>query len=227
MRPVDKGTAPNTYARYEDAASDLRARLGDYCSYCERQIETGLAVEHVLPKERFPAHKTRWTNFVLSCVNCNSCKGQTRIRLGDYIWPHKDNSLRAYEYTAGGLIDAHSALPAPLRQKATSTLRLIGLDKIPGRRGRVPTQADKRWLKRTEVWRLAQQKKRDLLLADTPQLRSAIIDVAVARGLFSIWWTIFDGDVDMRRRLRLAFIGTHPRCFDAKENTVPRAGGQL
>ena len=35
------------------------------------------------------------------------------------------------------------------------------------------------------------------------------------------------GDVDMRRRLRKAFSGTHAASFDTNENSVPRDGGQL
>ena len=38
MRPVDKGAAPADYACYQNASVDLRCRLGDYCSYCERQM---------------------------------------------------------------------------------------------------------------------------------------------------------------------------------------------
>ena len=42
MRPVDKGAAPAVYTHYKNARVDLIGRLGDYCSYCERQIETHL-----------------------------------------------------------------------------------------------------------------------------------------------------------------------------------------
>ena len=35
------------------------------------------------------------------------------------------------------------------------------------------------------------------------------------------------GDVDMRRRLREAFIGTHGASFVINENPVPRVGEQL
>ena len=87
MRPVDKGAAPAVYAKYQDAGPDLQARLGDYCSYCERQIETNLAVEHIQPKSHVPALRTDWTNFLLGCVNCNSSKGNTPINLRDYFWP--------------------------------------------------------------------------------------------------------------------------------------------
>src|SRR5260370_24609015 len=74
MRPVDKGVPPAVYATYQDAGSDLRSRLGDYCSYCERQIETHLAVEHVQPKVRRASLRNVWSNVLLGCVHCNSRK---------------------------------------------------------------------------------------------------------------------------------------------------------
>jgi type I restriction enzyme, S subunit len=54
-----------------------------------------------------------------------------------------------------------------------------------------------------------------------------IVQVAKGRGMFSIFWTIFAGDIDLRRRLREAFAGTSFACFDANENVQPRPGGQL
>ena len=58
-------------------------------------------------------------------------------------------------------------------------------------------------------------------------MREQIVETAIAHGMFCIWWTVFDGDVDMRRRLREAFTGTHAASFDVNENPVPRVGGQL
>ena len=57
--------------------------------------------------------------------------------------------------------------------------------------------------------------------------RELIVENAIGRGMFSIWWPVFAGDVDMRRRLREAFIGTHGASFDINENPIPRVGGQL
>ena len=62
---------------------------------------------------------------------------------------------------------------------------------------------------------------------DAPEVRELIVENALGRGMFSIWWTVFAGDADMRRRLREAFLGTHGGSFDANENLVPRIGGQL
>ena len=112
--------------------------------------------------------------------------------------------------------------------RAEKTITLTGLDKIPGKPDRNPTDSDQRWLKRQQTWQLAEH-ARDRLAKqkDNTSMREQIVDTAVNRGMFSIWWTVFAGDVDMRRRLREAFIGTHGASFDINENPTPRVGGQL
>jgi uncharacterized protein (TIGR02646 family) len=229
MRPVDKGLAPAVYARYQDAAADLQARLGDYCSYCERQIETNLAVEHIQPKSHVVALRNDWSNFLLSCVNCNSNKGSNSLSLTDYLWPDCDNTLRAFEYKPGGLIQPSQTLPAAMQAKATATIDLIGLDGDPGHpnSGHRPTRVDRRWLRRQQAWEIAERYKSTLLTNDSLVVRELITDVAVGRGEFSIWWTVFAGNADMRRRLREAFLGTDAGCFDGNENVVARAAGQV
>lgn len=228
MRPVDKGAAPTVYARYQDARLDLKRRIGGYCSYCERQIETYLAVEHIQPKVHYPALQNSWENFLLACGNCNSSKRDKRVVLGDYYWPDRDNTLRALEYVEGGLVRPHPCLKGADRVRAENTITLTGLDKIPGEPGREPPPSDERWLRRQEAWQLAKKNRARLTTQNTSTLmRELIVDTAVSRGMFSIWWTVFAGDVDMRRRLRKAFTGTHGASFDANENPVPRAGGQL
>jgi uncharacterized protein (TIGR02646 family) len=227
MRPVDKGAAPAAYARYQDANADLQACLGGYCSYCERQIETNLAVEHVQPKLYLPALRTNWTNFLLGCVNCNSSKGHAPINLADYFWPDTDNTLRAFEYVRGGMIQPDPALGIGLAAKARATIRLTGLDRTPGNPGREPTTADQRWLRRQQAWEKAERSRDILAQQNTAEVRELIVNVATGRGEFSIWWTVFAGDSDMRRRLREAFVGTHGASFDVNETPVPRAGGQL
>ena len=227
MRPVEKGAAPAVYTNYQDALPHLRSRLGDFCSYCERQIETNLAVEHIQPKLHVPALRNAWSNFLLSCGNCNSSKGDTPVELAAYLWPDRDNTLRGLEYAKGGLIDPNPTLPASIQARARALIRLTGLDKYPGNPGRRPSSKDLRWLKREQVWKLAELNRQRLIATDTPGLRESIVETALGRGLFSIWWTVFAGDVDMRRRLRQAFLGTHSGCFDANEDVVPRAGGQI
>ena len=227
MRPVDKGGAPRVYAVYQDAAGDLRAILGDYCSYCERQIETHLAIEHVQPKSRRKSLATVWANFLFGCVHCNSSKGKKRVALRAYYWPDRDNTLRALVYTEGGIVRPSPMLAAAEVERASATIALTGLDKYPGNVGREPTDSDWRWLRRKQAWDLAQKYVADLLASDTPVVRQLIVDVAVARGMFSVWWTAFSHDSDMRRRLRQAFLGTCAQSFDAAENLQPRPKGQL
>jgi uncharacterized protein (TIGR02646 family) len=227
MRPVDRGGAPAAYAKYQDAGPDLQARLGDYCSYCERQIETNLAVEHVQPKSHVSILCTEWTNFLLGCVNCNSSKGSTVINLIDYFWPDAENTLRAFEYVRGGIIQPDAALAPNLAAKAQATISLVGLDRYPGGPGQAPTTADQRWLRRQQAWEIAERTRAILAGQDTDEVRELIVSVATGRGEFTIWWTVFANDTDMRRRLREAFIGTHGASFDVNENPVARAGGQL
>lgn len=227
MRPVDKGVAPAAYAKYQDAGRDLQLRLGGYCSYCERQIETNLAVEHVQPKLHLPALGSDWENFLLGCVNCNSCKGHAPVVLDDYFWPDADNTLRAFEYVRGGVIQPAPALPVGTATKAQATIALTGLDRYPGSPAQAPTSADQRWLRRQQAWEKAERCRDILASRDTPEVRELVVEVAAGRGEFSIWWTVFFHDVDIRRRLRQAFNGTDGASFDHNENLVPRAGGQL
>lgn len=229
MRPVERGAAPRAFNNYQDAGPELQARLGDYCSYCERQIETNLAVEHVQPKDPVPALRNEWTNFLLGCGNCNSSKGATPVNVADYLWPDIDNTLRAFEYGIGGLVRPSPHVPAAVQAKAQQSILLTGLDKDPGNPNvdRRPTSKDKRWRRRLEASQLAERSRQRLEENDTPQMREQIVETALGRGMFSIWYHTFVGDVDMRRRLRQAFVGTAPVCFDPNEDPLPRPGGQV
>ncbi len=230
MRPVDKGGAPTVYAHYRDAGVDLMCHIGDYCSYCERQIETHLAVEHIQPKVYHSSLQTSWDNFLLACVHCNSSKGDKNVVLDDYYWPDQDNTLRAFKYINSGLVQPHPELVGIDQVRSRNTIALTGLDKFPGNTdpNREPTDSDRRWLARFKAWKMAEDARGRLAKQkNNVSLREQIVDTAVSRGMFSIWWTVFADDVDMRRRLRKAFVGTHAASFDAKENPVPRAGGQL
>jgi len=95
-------------------------------------------------------------------VNCNSSKGNTPISPPDYFWPDVDNTLRAFEYVRGGMVRPHPSLAPGLASKAQATIGLTGLDRDPGNPGRVPTSADKRWLRRQQAWEKAEH-CRDIL----------------------------------------------------------------
>jgi uncharacterized protein (TIGR02646 family) len=229
MRPVDKGAAPAEYAKYQDAGPDLLGCIGDYCSYCERQIETHLAVDHVQPKSLVPELQNSWSNFVLACVHCNSSKGDTAVNLADFCWPDCDNTLLALHYARGGIVHPNPNMPGRIKNMAQSTIELVGLDKDPGNPdiNHRPTQSDRRWLRRQQAWELAEIYCERLKSNNSPEVRELIVDNAISRGMFSIWWTVFADDVDMRRRLREAFVGTANNCFNANEELQARAGGQV
>jgi uncharacterized protein (TIGR02646 family) len=201
--------------------------MGDYCSYCERQIETHLAVEHVQPKDPVPALRNEWSNFLLGCVNCNSAKGDTPVVVADYFWPDTENTISAFGYSIGGLVNPQVGLAPNLQARASATLRLVGLDRFPGNPGREPTSADLRWQRRFEAWQMAEWCRKQVEENDSEQVRNLVVQVAKGRGMYSIFWTVFEGDVDIRKRLREAFIGTSFACFDPNENPLPRPGGQV
>lgn len=227
MRPVDKGKNSRSYSDYRDAFSDLSVRLGDYCSYCERQIKAQLAVEHIQPRCHHPTLKNTWSNFLLACANCNSTKGRRDVALEDFFWPDRDNTLRAIQYSEGGVVTPNKNLNSGDHARAKDTILLTGLDKSPGIPGRTPTKNDSRWKDRRECWLKAKKYSERLENSDDLVMRECIVDLAVASGMFSIWWTVFDGDSDMRRRLREAFVGTDASCFDAGENLIQRNGGRI
>jgi hypothetical protein len=226
MRPVNRGpTPPQAFSDYRNAFGELGNRLGRYCSFCERRLETHLAVEHMQPKSLHPALKLCWENFLLACCNCNSCKGDHDIDLADYLWPDKDNTLLVFTYPQGMV---KNALPQnhPAHKKADALILLLGLDKDPGNpdRKRRPTNSDERWKRRTENFDLANRQKQNLAKHDNEGLREAIVEIALGWGGFAIWFEVFQDDEDMKARLIAAFPGTAPDCFD-NHSPVPRPGG--
>jgi uncharacterized protein (TIGR02646 family) len=228
VRPIDRGPAPRAFANYRDAQPDLCTRLGYYCSYCERWIETHLAVEHVQPKSLRKALQTSWDNFLLGCVNCNSCKGKKAVTLKRFVWPDTDNTARAFRYESSGEVLVMPRTRQRNRTKAEATLRLVGLDRVPGHadRRKRPSMNDMRWRRRQEAFVLASRQLTDLAALDNPTVRQLIVDAAVARGMFSIWMQVCVGDSDMRRRLIAAFVGTAASCFHTRTcRAVKRRGG--
>jgi uncharacterized protein (TIGR02646 family) len=229
MRPVEKGKALLIYPDYNDALDDLKRLIGDYCCYCERQIETHLAVEHVRPKSKNERLRNDWDNFLLSCINCNSCKGKKNVRLDRFVWPHRDNTIRAFVYGPGGQVIPDPALPRREYLRARKTIELVGLDRDPGNISmkKRPASSDKRWMKRLEAWNLAQNDLTRLSRVDTPELRDVIVENALGRGHFSIWMTVFKKDRDMRRRLIAGFRGTAKCCFHPTTTAAVARSGRI
>jgi uncharacterized protein (TIGR02646 family) len=225
MRPVDRGAAPKVkLTRYQDARPHLIERLGEYCSYCEMHLDSGLHVEHIRPKSKERRLKTRWGNLLLACWNCNPTKGSRRIEPTRYYWPHLDNTFRAIEYVAGGYVRPAQGLTPEQWQRAERTIRLTGLNKTPPEKH----GSDRRWQNRADAWSLAEYWRDRLAQRDGPNLRKAIEHLSAATGFFSVWITVFREDRDMLKRFIRAFKGTARDCFDPETcEPVPRPGGAL
>ena len=234
MRPVrrgpvpEEGGKPKAYAAYNDARDDLIARLGDYCSYCELPCKEGPAVEHVQPKggkHGHPELECVWTNFLLGCRYCNGVNGHSPVAVSEFFWPDQDNTFRAFKYDVDCAAQARGRLVIARTRGAARTLALTGLDREPGHHRL--TGKDLRWMKRREAWGMAILSLRNLQRAPSEEMRQQIVLSALGVGFWSVWMTVFSGDVNMRRWLVAAFVGTEAACFDAEMNPIRRAGGRI
>lgn len=210
------------FKNYDDAKPELVSRLGRYCSYCERIVATGLAVEHIQPKG-LPAYahlERRWENFLLACVNCNSTKLNKDVLLANILLPDRDNTFAAFDYPRDGRVTPSDAvIAAGLETMAQATLALTGLDK------KIAVTLDEngkqvaldRVAQRLEVWGIAIDTHMDVIGPMCNEaVRKGAIRTAQAHGFFSIWMTVFQNDADMRQRLIDAFTGTRAsQCFEA------------
>lgn len=218
MRAVDKGTHPTdmaghsvAFTHYEDAALYLKERLGRFCSYCERKIPTGLAVEHVMPKSLAPHLEKAWENLLLACANCNSSKGSQWTERGDCLWPDTDDTFAAFVYEPSGAIKPLPALDSDGRQKASTLLELVGLDKSPDN----APAADYRHKDRLEQWRKAEAALAMLgmMMGKTPAKPNELEDfqsrlIEQVTDGYSIWATVFRSDLTIVAALAKKFPGT-------------------
>ncbi len=228
MRPVRRGDIPPglTIRYYEDAKPDLVSRLGRYCSYCEREIATVLAVEHIQPKglAAYAHLELEWTNFLLACVNCNSTKKDKDVVLADVLLPDRDNTLAVFSYSDDGSIEIkHGVVGTPLEVQARRTLSLTGLDKryskVVDSNGNAV--ALDRIAQRVEAFGEAKVALSLYEAQPTEVTISAIVMLAKARGYFSIWYQVFEAIPAVVTRLIQAFPGTSDSgCFRAHDGFV-------
>lgn len=220
MRPIERGTAPRPYAAYGDAIGDLEDRLGRYCSYCERLLQIGLAVEHKAPKSLYPDRELVWDNFLLGCSNCNSVKDDKDVDDDGTLWPDKHNTMLALAYSTGGFVQVAEGLGADLSQRAQVLIDLVGLDRHNAKGWPRPAKRDQRWRDREEIWAMAES-LRDRFDNSNVML-DLIILVAKGYGFFSVWFVIFGRHGSVRRALIEAFPGTATSCFNAQGEPVKR-----
>jgi uncharacterized protein (TIGR02646 family) len=232
MRPVDRGTIPldaldnpKVFTEYADARADLFDRIGRYCSFCERPILSGLAIEHVLPKSlpQFKRLECEWSNFLLGCMNCNSTKGSRPSGRKQMLLPDQDNTFRAIAYSVGGRVSPSPTLSLGLKRKAKLLIRVVGLDRLPTND---PQAKDLRWNDRREAWDKATRYRAKYVNGGIAV--ETIVELCKNGGHWSIWMTVFDGIKEVRLALIEAFSGTlQAKCFDANGESIARPGGQL
>ena len=206
------------YVPYDTAKMPLLGNLGCYCSYCEgAKMPSDVAVEHIEPKGA-NGDETAWQNFLLCCNVCNSIKWHPVINTKEYHWPHTANTYKDFIYTAGGAVFLNEALEPAERDKAKKLFDLVKLGAYQGAEV-TPTPKDYRWKKRLEIWTEAEH-LRDKLDKGTADV-DEIIRMAQLLGYWSVWFTVFKGYDEVRRRLISDFPGTNSSCFDEHNHYEP------
>lgn len=226
MRSVEKGVAPQVFTDYHDARDPLaKNAIGWYCSYCEMPVRNMIEVEHVHPISR-GGNEFDWENFLLSCKYCNTVKlARNASRVG-YLWPDKDNTILAFEYSEKNIIEPSPVIAgnAVVNASAIATIGLMGLNRTP-HSGNEPTDRDSRWQARIAAIGLIKESLSDWKDCSTIQMARQIGRTASGHGFYSFWLEFFKNEPIVLAEIRNAFLGTyHPR-FDAANNLVIRAGG--
>ena len=232
MRPVTRGDAPKdangvtiAFKEHGDARDYLIRQIGDYCSYCEVALHSGIDVEHVQPKKWHLDLETTWTNFLLACDYCNPVKGKKDVVLDQYYWPDTDNTSRPFVYDLDRSPQLANWLSPDQRSIAKRTLELTGVDREPGHPNL--TVKDRQWKKRREAWGVALRERQKIQQSDTVHQRDSAVHVAIGRGFWSVWMQVFHDDFDMRKRLNTAFQGTAKDCFDNTTQPCQRPNGKI
>jgi uncharacterized protein (TIGR02646 family) len=217
VRPVERGPSPQAgdFEDYSEARPALCDRIGSYCSFCERYLSNP-HVEHIRCRDSNPRLSGRWSNFLLSCTNCNSTKGtkiSTDADVSSHLWPHQDFVFTAYKYISEGRVavnDSHD-LTKETAEKAQKTADLVGLFKRPGA-GLTPEQqrkrTDLRWSDRRDAWTTAVDWQRSFEQFRSPESIELLLKTVRKTGFFSVWYTVFCDDLEIRNALSSAFPGT-------------------
>ncbi len=234
MKPVHKGDPPpNALTAYDQAKPLLLSRIGQHCSYCEREgAPQDLHVEHIYPKAPHPALELSWDNFLVACSSCNTYKHhhlgsaqQTDLETR-YLWPHLDNTFRAFKYFADGRVKVDDSLPPDVHRAAAATIEMSGLLKSPAKTVNYDQLgvAYDGFRKRDAAWGMAKATKLDYDSVGDPRRAPFVARQAAELGHFSIWMEVFSDRPEVRREL-IARFKADPNCFDAA--TQPVRKGRL
>lgn len=216
MRPINKGSAPKTYVKYEDARDDLIERIGMYCSYCEMIIKNMPAVEHVIPRNN-GGPELEWENFLLSCIYCNSNKSDDNHGRVGFLWPDEDNTFKAFKYEKGKPITVNSKLSEEDKERAQNTINLLELNREPHTVG-WNNHKDTRYISRISAWGKAYESLKDWDEFPCEVIANCIARTAISEGHFSIWMEVFKNHKPIMERFVNEFKGTEKRYFMNLEN---------
>lgn len=235
MRPVEKGISPyKELAKYQDAEPYLVKKLGTYCSFCEMRVNNALAVEHKESKKSGGA-LTDWDNLLLACTYCNSRKGE-KIKKGEldkWIWPDMHNTCLAFTYN-DGIPKVNEQYLASINNsmllRAKKTYSDLALGYYP-EKGQVPRYKDKRWSKRFETYRIAEDIRKNWMRCKDTEFKnmqiSTILDMAKGYGFFSVWLKVFEDEPEIKKELIKVFPGTDESSFDENGNFRRREKSEL
>lgn len=228
MKPVCRGVSRKRYSTYVEAKPELIRRLGQHCSYCEAyRVPTAIDVEHIYPKKAHPRLENSWDNFLLACESCNSKKnkylgsGRQRALHRRYLWPHIDNTARAFRYYSDGRVSPAPNLPALVQKLAAKTIEMVGFMSSPANAKKYDqlsvsyTGASLR----KDAWDQAASIRVDYLLNPTPVRAFHLAGYAVKIGYFSVWMEVFHDRPEFRLQLVAAFKADR-KCFGKKTRTV-------
>ena len=227
VRHADGSTTIETilqrYKDYRDAKPLLTAHLGEYCSYCENDIdEMNLSVEHIEPKELTKTtgddyYEHDWDNYLVACTMCNSQKSNCHYLPADLHLPQRDNTFLCFVYLPGGVVIVNPNLVGESKRRAQNLMNLVKLGNFPPK----CSAKDKRWQYRMQVWQTATEDLTDYKSGKITVDR--VITDAKSNGFWSVWFTIFKGEDDVLKRLISDFEGTCASCFDANNHYKPIA----
>lgn len=224
MRPVKRGMAPRVFSDHKQAKPYLISFIGSYCSYCESYLRPqDLDVEHIYPQKKHPALKKNWLNFLLACNTCNTYKkvfqGTHRQKgiLKSQLWPHLDNTARAFKYESNGEVKVCNKLSTTQRDKAEKTMDMTGLIKSPA-----VTKTYKELAiaydgisNRAQIWDMARDELDEF--EQHNKCPTKIVKFAGRLGYFSIWMSVFDQHPEVKQQLILKFKAD-TRCYDVNLN---------
>ncbi|MCL9980593.1 MAG: hypothetical protein NBV77_04015 [Bacteroidia bacterium] len=221
-QPVNKAGKKIQFDHWGEAKPYLIRQTCRYCHFCEMPILNVPAVEHIKPKEcygnknKYENLRNEWSNLLLICHYCNSTKGNLDIKLHNYYWPHKQNTLIVFEHLSGVLVPS-SKLTANQPVKANATIALYGLDKKVNSSGGVDTRFEYR------LKAISQALERYAEYTSVPRQATlnGIIGQAGDSGFWSVWYNVFNAMPEVRAALVKQFKASK-ECFNVNNNPIHR-----